>query len=110
MNERKTMSQSFRTSKKSIVTKQAGICALLAFATLLLLYVGWVLLAVSVYQEEIETDLPEEYHDSPVAKKYVWKSRDINLTNLGVACIGFAFISGYFFIRSIINTRARAFL
>lgn len=71
--------------------------ALLASAMLLLLYVGSVLFALSVYQEEIETDLPKEYRDSPVAKKYVLKSGDMNLTSLGVACVCFAFISGYFF-------------
>jgi len=108
------MSQSFKTKKKKADIKQPhkphkfkkpSKKVLLAIAAITLFVVGFILLAVSMYQEEIETDLLEEYHDSPVVKKYVWKTRDMIATDLGVACITLGLVTAYLFIHTIIKAK-----
>ena len=108
------MSQSFKTDKKKADMKQPhkpfkikkpSNKLLFAVATVTLFAVGSILLIVSIYQEELETDLNEEYHDSPVVKKYMWKTRNVPITILGWLCIFFGFVTAYFFIHTIIKAK-----
>lgn len=57
----------------------------------LLLLVGVVLVAATVYQELTEEpEFPEDYHMQIPTEKYEWRSRNIAVTLLGVAIIVFS--------------------
>ena len=108
------MSQSFKTKKKKADMKQPhkpfkfkkpSKKLLFAVATVILFAVGSILLIISVYQEELEIDLDEEYHASPVVRKYMWQTRDMIATDLGVTCITLSLVPAYFFIHTIIMAK-----
>jgi len=54
-----------------------------------LLCLGLILVAVTVYQEKVSevklhAQFPEEYHMRITTEKYVWNSRNLELTSIGL--------------------------
>lgn len=79
---------------------------LLKVITLTLLILGVILVSLTLYVEEIPTDLEKEYHDKPIVKKYVWKISNQNLYSLGIASIASGFIMGYLLIQTTNKAKA----